>query len=239
MMSPLPTLARAFSLIKWEEKQRQGSYSNFSFIVNARNGSKSVALGYQSARGRGRGKPGQSDQTSMGKFPQAMKVSVIASTPEPEVIVLVTGIEQDGLYYLSQCALEMASSTMTSLPNQVAYTNVVQVSSNELDEPQRKLNQSEAQTIGSKQRDLSTFGGVRSIGSDLTRMIGKYDTYQNRSIRNDHIIIKMKESRNPTSRAQPAASIESFAQGIENGRTNGNGDNCGEFDAVMCSKSSS
>ncbi|KAL8136224.1 hypothetical protein AgCh_010717 [Apium graveolens] len=37
----------------------------------------------------------------------------------------------------------------------------------------------------------------------------------------------------------PAASRESFAQGIENGRTNGNGDNCGEFDAVMCSKSSS
>lgn len=38
---------------------------------------------------------------------------------------------------------------------------------------------------------------------------------------------------------QPAASRESFAQAIENGRTNGNGDNCGEFDAVMCSKSSS
>ncbi|KAL8106463.1 meiosis-specific protein ASY1 [Apium graveolens] len=109
----------------------------------------------------------------------------------------------------------------------------------ELDEPQRKLNQSEAQTIGSKQRDLSTCGGVRSIGSDLTRMIGKSDAYQNGSIRSDHTVVKMKEPRTPTSRAQPAASRESFAQGIENGRTNGNGDNCGEFDAVMCSKSSS
>lgn len=38
---------------------------------------------------------------------------------------------------------------------------------------------------------------------------------------------------------QPAASRESFAQVTENGRTNGNGDKCGEFDAVMCSKSSS
>lgn len=42
MMSPLPTLAQAFSLIKQEEKQRQGS-SIASFIANARATSKPVA----------------------------------------------------------------------------------------------------------------------------------------------------------------------------------------------------
>ena len=36
---------------------------------------------------------------------------------------------------------------------------------------------------------------------------------------------------------QPAASRESFAQVMEIGRTNGNRDNCSEFDAIMCSKS--
>ncbi|KAL1807199.1 hypothetical protein ACET3Z_030267 [Daucus carota] len=109
----------------------------------------------------------------------------------------------------------------------------------ELDEPQRKLNHSEPQTIGSKQRDLSTCGGVRSIGSDLTRMIGKSDAYQNRSVRTDHTVVKMKEHGTPTSRAQPAASRQSFAQVMEIGRTNGNRDNCNESDAIMCSKSSS
>ncbi|KAL1807331.1 meiosis-specific protein ASY1 [Daucus carota subsp. sativus] len=109
----------------------------------------------------------------------------------------------------------------------------------ELDEPQRKLNHSEPNTIGSKQRDLSTCGGVRSIGSDLTRMIGKSDAYQNGSIRSDHTVVKMKEHGTPTSRAQPAASRESFAQVMEIGRNNGNHDNCSEFDAIMCSKSSS
>ncbi|KAK1370085.1 meiosis-specific protein ASY1 [Heracleum sosnowskyi] len=109
----------------------------------------------------------------------------------------------------------------------------------ELDEPQRKLNQSEAQTIGSKQRDFSPCGGVRSIGSDLTRMIGKSDAYQNGSIRSDYAVIKTKEHGTPTSRTQPAASRESFAQKLENGRINVKGDNCSEFDAVMCSKSSS
>ncbi|WOH13692.1 hypothetical protein DCAR_0833203 [Daucus carota subsp. sativus] len=93
--------------------------------------------------------------------------------------------------------------------------------------------------LGSKQRDLSTCGGVRSIGSDLTRMIGKSDAYQNGSIRSDHTVVKMKEHGTPTSRAQPAASRESFAQVMEIGRNNGNHDNCSEFDAIMCSKSSS
>ncbi|KAK1379807.1 hypothetical protein POM88_026551 [Heracleum sosnowskyi] len=62
---------------------------------------------------------------------------------------------------------------------------------------------------------------------------------QNGSIRSDHTVVKIKEHGTATSRAQPAASRESFAQVMENGRTDGNGDNFSEYDAVIYSKSSS
>ncbi|KAK1378879.1 hypothetical protein POM88_025623 [Heracleum sosnowskyi] len=69
--------------------------------------------------------------------------------------------------------------------------------------------------------------------------IDESDAYQNGSIRSDHTVLKMKEPGTATSRAQPAASRESFAQVMENGRTDGNGDNFSEYDAVIYSKSSS
>lgn len=41
MMTPLPSLAQAFSLIKQEERQRQGTSVATSFMANARNGPRS------------------------------------------------------------------------------------------------------------------------------------------------------------------------------------------------------
>ncbi|KAK1378902.1 hypothetical protein POM88_025646 [Heracleum sosnowskyi] len=75
--------------------------------------------------------------------------------------------------------------------------------------------------------------------SENCRQIDESDAYQNGSIRSDHTVLKMKERGTATSRAQPAASRESFAQVMENGRTDGNGDNFSEYDAVIYSKSSS
>ncbi|KAM7464743.1 hypothetical protein LguiA_032864 [Lonicera macranthoides] len=108
----------------------------------------------------------------------------------------------------------------------------------DVNEPHDKPNHQEFQTTGSNRRDVSTYGVLHSIGSDLTRMRGRSNTYLNGSIRSDQTISKTREhGSTPTSRAEPVASRESFAHGIEHGRDNGNGNHCDEFDAVICSRS--
>lgn len=58
-------------------------------------------------------------------------------------------------------------------------------------------------------RDISTCGGLHSIGSDLTRMRVRSDVHQTvGSIRSEQTISKRKEGGNtPTSRAGVSASI--------------------------------
>ncbi|XP_050206584.1 meiosis-specific protein ASY1 [Mercurialis annua] len=82
------------------------------------------------------------------------------------------------------------------------------------------------------QRDTSTCGVLHSIGSDLTRMKIRSDINNNASIRSEQTI--SKTGNTPTSKAEPAASRESFAVGNENGRAIA----CGDADTVICSRSS-
>ncbi|KAK9267531.1 hypothetical protein L1049_009959 [Liquidambar formosana] len=105
-------------------------------------------------------------------------------------------------------------------------------------EPHNKSNDLDIQTLGSNLRDMSTCGGLHSIGSDLTRTKGRSDIHQNGSIRSEQTISKTRELGNtPTSRAEPAASRESFVPGKENNRANGNTNNCDEVDTIICSRS--
>ncbi|VFQ89495.1 unnamed protein product [Cuscuta campestris] len=91
-------------------------------------------------------------------------------------------------------------------------------------------------------KDLSTCGGLHSIGSDVTRTKGKSDAYRNDSTRSDQTMYKRKDlGGTPTSCVEPLASRESFVPGRdENGRaTNKNStNNCDELDNVICSRSS-
>ncbi|XVF85257.1 hypothetical protein PTKIN_Ptkin17bG0103400 [Pterospermum kingtungense] len=101
-------------------------------------------------------------------------------------------------------------------------------------EPQKKTNHPELQTTGSNNRDMSTFGVLHSIGSDLTRMRGRSDINQNVSIRSEQTVSKTRDNGNtPISRAEPIASRESFVPGFENIKINGN---CDEVDTVACSR---
>ncbi|KAF7123223.1 hypothetical protein RHSIM_Rhsim12G0026000 [Rhododendron simsii] len=93
------------------------------------------------------------------------------------------------------------------------------------------------QKMGINHRDMSTCGALHSIGSDLTRTRGRSEAHQNGSIRSEQTVTR-GHGNTPTSRAEPVASRESFAAGNENGRTNGNGNQFDEFDAVICSRSS-
>ncbi|XP_058194657.1 meiosis-specific protein ASY1 [Rhododendron vialii] len=93
------------------------------------------------------------------------------------------------------------------------------------------------QKMGINHRDMSTCGALHSIGSDLTRTRGRSKAHQNGSIRSEQTVTR-GHGNTPTSRAEPVASRESFAAGNENGRTNGNGNQFDEFDAVICSRSS-
>ncbi|KAL3835691.1 hypothetical protein ACJIZ3_010427 [Penstemon smallii] len=98
-----------------------------------------------------------------------------------------------------------------------------------------KSNHLEPESIGNKHKDLSTCGGLHSIGSDITRTRGKSDLYLNNSTRSEHDLAGKKEhgGNTPTSRAelnlQPAASRESFVPGIDNNHDD-------EMDIVMFSK---
>ncbi|XP_055802661.1 meiosis-specific protein ASY1-like [Solanum dulcamara] len=88
-------------------------------------------------------------------------------------------------------------------------------------------------------RDLSTCGALHSIGSDLTRTIGKSDAaYWNGSFMSDLTVSKRKEHENtPLSKAEPVASRESFVPGKENGRVNGKPNQPDEYE-IVCSRSS-
>ncbi|KAL6570872.1 HORMA domain [Orobanche gracilis] len=91
-----------------------------------------------------------------------------------------------------------------------------------------KSNHPEPDTTGNTHKDLSTCGGLHSIGSDITRARGRSDSYINGSTRNT-----------PTSRAeQPAVSRESFVPGADNGRANINANHGDEMDIVMESRPS-
>ncbi|KAG5520627.1 hypothetical protein RHGRI_033268 [Rhododendron griersonianum] len=92
------------------------------------------------------------------------------------------------------------------------------------------------QKMGINHRDMSTCGALHSIGSDLTRTRGRSEAHQNGSIRSEQTVTR-GHGNTPTSRAEPVDSRESFAAGNENGRTNGNGNQFDEFDAVICSRS--
>ncbi|KAK3040856.1 hypothetical protein RJ639_029200, partial [Escallonia herrerae] len=108
----------------------------------------------------------------------------------------------------------------------------------DIKESHGKSNHPEIQTTGSNHRDMSTCGGLHSIGSDITRTKGRSVTYQNGSLRSDQTVSKMKDHGNtPTSNAQPVASRESFAPGVENGRANGKDNHRDEVDTVICSRS--
>ncbi|KAL1550451.1 Meiosis-specific protein asy1 [Salvia divinorum] len=80
-----------------------------------------------------------------------------------------------------------------------------------------KSNNLETETAGSKYKDLSTCGGLHSIGSDITRTRGRSDANMNNSTRTENGIgRKLGRSGNtPTSRAEPAASKESFVPGAD------------------------
>ncbi|KAG6429352.1 hypothetical protein SASPL_107401 [Salvia splendens] len=80
-----------------------------------------------------------------------------------------------------------------------------------------KANNLETETAGSKYKDLSTCGGLHSIGSDITRTRGRSDANMNDSTRTENGLgRKLGRSGNtPTSRAEPAASKESFVAGAD------------------------
>ncbi|XP_058099742.1 meiosis-specific protein ASY1 [Magnolia sinica] len=84
-------------------------------------------------------------------------------------------------------------------------------------------------------KDMSTCGGIQSIGSDITRTRGRSNALQNGSVRSEQTTCaKTKEQGNtPTSMAEPAASVESGVPG--NGKEGGDGQ---DVDATLCSRSS-
>ncbi|KAL2598481.1 hypothetical protein AAZV13_11G227800 [Glycine max] len=84
--------------------------------------------------------------------------------------------------------------------------------------------------------DVSTYGVLHSIGSDLTRMKVTSETNYSDS-GNGQKASKAKEPGN-TPISRPVISRESFAQGKENGRTNGIANQGDEADTIICSKSS-
>ncbi|KAE8719666.1 4-coumarate--CoA ligase-like 1-like [Hibiscus syriacus] len=92
----------------------------------------------------------------------------------------------------------------------------------DINEPHNKTNHPEMHTPGSNLRDMSTFGALHSIGSDLTRMRGGSDMNQS-----EQTISKNRDNGNtPISMARPIASRESTVNR-----------NCDEVDHV-CSRAS-
>ncbi|KAL1565286.1 Meiosis-specific protein asy1 [Salvia divinorum] len=94
-------------------------------------------------------------------------------------------------------------------------------------------NQETGTAAGNKYKDLSTCGGLHSIGSDITRTRGRSDANMNDSTRTENGLGRKmgRSGSTPTSRAEPAASRESFVPGADEGR---GGD---DMDLVMESKS--
>ncbi|XP_075483320.1 meiosis-specific protein ASY1 [Primulina tabacum] len=104
----------------------------------------------------------------------------------------------------------------------------------DLKEPFNKSNHPEAETIGNNHNDLSTCGGLHSIGSDVTRTRGRSDAHQNGLSRTESGATRRRERvHTPTSRIEPAASRESFVPGAEDGRANEKTNHCDEMDIVV------
>ncbi|CAL0328621.1 unnamed protein product [Lupinus luteus] len=105
-------------------------------------------------------------------------------------------------------------------------------------EPNSKPKQAGFRINGSNY-DLSTYGALHSIGSDLTRMKVTSETNYTDSMKSGQKVLKAKDNGNtPTSK--PVDSRESFAQGKENNRANGNStpNQKGEADTNILSSSS-
>ncbi|KAF1899318.1 hypothetical protein Lal_00019446 [Lupinus albus] len=93
--------------------------------------------------------------------------------------------------------------------------------------------------INGSNYDVSTYGTLHSIGSDLTRMKVISETNYTGSMKSGQKVLKAKDTGNtPTSK--PVDSRESFAQGKENNRENGNStpNQNGEADTNIFSYSS-
>ncbi|KAG5090219.1 hypothetical protein JHK82_048997 [Glycine max] len=86
--------------------------------------------------------------------------------------------------------------------------------------------------------DVSTCGVLHSIGSDLTRMKVTSETNYSDSGSGQKTIKAKEPGNTPISRVETIISRESFAQGKENGRTNGIENQGDEADTIICSKSS-
>ncbi|OVA09530.1 DNA-binding HORMA [Macleaya cordata] len=89
---------------------------------------------------------------------------------------------------------------------------------------------------GSDLKDISTCGGVHSVGSDLTRTRERSDMHQNGSIRIEQG--KMQEQGNtPISKTQPVVSRESGVPGNERRQgLDGRVTSCVEGDDTICSR---
>uniref|UniRef100_A0A7N0TX01 HORMA domain-containing protein n=1 Tax=Kalanchoe fedtschenkoi TaxID=63787 RepID=A0A7N0TX01_KALFE len=92
------------------------------------------------------------------------------------------------------------------------------------------------QTVSKNQKDMSTLGGLHSIGSDITRTRGVSGHIPNGSTKSDQTITK-GHGNSPTSRAQPAASRESGVPGHENNRATASTNHHEEAEKVICSRS--
>ncbi|CAA0822654.1 DNA-binding HORMA family protein [Striga hermonthica] len=103
-------------------------------------------------------------------------------------------------------------------------------------------NHPELDRAENKYKDLSTCGGLHSIGSDVTRTRGRSEPHTNSSIRTDQQGVARRRElggSTPTSKAeQPAASRESFVPGAENGRAVTNAHQGDEMDVAMESRAS-
>ncbi|XP_051121256.1 meiosis-specific protein ASY1 [Andrographis paniculata] len=96
----------------------------------------------------------------------------------------------------------------------------------DLKEAVNKLNNPEPESAVDKQRDMtSTFGGLHSIGSDVTRTRGLPDVHADDSTKMEQGAARKRErgGNTPSSRAEPVTSRESFVPGANNDRANGNG----------------
>ncbi|KAL2507579.1 DNA-binding HORMA family protein [Forsythia ovata] len=100
-----------------------------------------------------------------------------------------------------------------------------------------KSNHLQLQTTDNNHKDLSTCGGLHSIGSDLTRTRGRSGGLQNDSTRTEQTVSRREQGNTLTSRAEPVTSRESFVPGIEDGRANGDTNIREGMDTIMCSRS--
>ncbi|KAK7275541.1 hypothetical protein RIF29_16660 [Crotalaria pallida] len=92
----------------------------------------------------------------------------------------------------------------------------------DVDQPNGKPKQAGFHKNGSNY-DVSTCGVLHSIGSDLTRMKVTSETNYTGSMKSGQKVLNAKDPGNtPTSKVEPVDSRESFAQGKENKRGNGN-----------------